>query len=139
MDLTGGCLCGRVRYRITAEPMAVSHCHCTFCRRAAGAPFMTWITLPADGFALTEGEPATYRSSPEVGRKFCGDCGTSLIYLSDAHPEEIDVAAASLDDPARVTPQDHLWSGSMLPWIELADGLPRLEAAHWQHGYPAKA
>ena len=46
--------------------------------------------------------------------------------------------AASLDDPARVTPQDHLMVGSRLPWIHMADGLPELEGGHWEHGYPAK-
>ncbi len=138
LTLEGGCLCGVVRYRITGEPMVVSHCHCNICRRASGAPFITWMTLLTSDFAYTAGPPAIFRSSAEVGRDFCGACGTTLAFHHDAHPEEIDVSAASLDDPAQVTPQDHMWSGSMVPWIKLDDGLPRLEAAHWQEGYPEK-
>jgi hypothetical protein len=67
---------------------------------------------------------------------FCGTCGTSLAYHNDAHLEEIDVSAATLDDPAQVTPQDHIWSSSMLPWVKMEDGLPRLEKTHWESGYP---
>lgn len=135
-ELTGGCLCGAVRYRITTEPLVVTHCHCTFCRRAAGAPFITWITVASDGFAWTEGAPAEYRSSAEALRGFCGACGTSLSYCGEGHKEEIDIAAASLDDPERVAPQDHIFVGSMLSWLEFDDGLPRLEGSHWEHGYP---
>ncbi len=135
-ELTGGCLCGAVRYRITAEPVVVTHCHCTFCRRAAGAPFITSITVASDGFAWTEEPPAKYRSSAEALRGFCGACGTTLSYRGVGHPEEIDIAAASLDDPERVAPQDHIWVGSMLSWLKFDDGLPRLEGSHWEHGYP---
>ena len=137
-ELTGGCLCGAVRYRITAEPLVVTHCHCTFCRRAAGAPFITWVTIASDGFAWTQGEPAEYASSAEARRGFCGTCGTTLGYRGIGHAEEIDIAAASLDDPERVTPQDHIWAGSMLSWLKFDDGLPRLEGSHWEHGYPGK-
>ncbi len=135
-ELTGGCLCGAVRYRITAEPMVVTHCHCTFCRRAAGAPFITWITIASDGFAWTEEPPTKYRSSAEALRGFCDVCGTTLSYRGVGHPEEIDITAASLDEPERVTPQDHIWTGTMLSWLKFDDGLPRLEGSHWEHGYP---
>ncbi len=137
-SLTGGCLCGAVRYAITAEPMVVSHCHCRDCRRATGAPFITWITLPSDGFAFTSGKVAEFSSSPAVRRGFCAVCGTTLSYRNIGHPEEVDVAAASLDDPARVEPQDHLMVASRLPWIHMADGLPELDGNHWEHGYPTK-
>jgi len=51
----------------------------------------------------------------------------------------MDIAAASLDDPASVQPDDHLWVGAMLPWFDFSnDGLAKLEQAHWQHGYPEK-
>ncbi|MDP6567586.1 MAG: GFA family protein [Alphaproteobacteria bacterium] len=138
MELTGGCLCGTVRYRISGEPLVVTHCHCATCRRASGAPFITWITLAAGDFAYSQGEAAGYRSSAEVERQFCATCGTSLAYLAVNHPEEIDISAGSLDEPERVSPQDHIWIGSKLPWINMDDGLPRLEGSHWQHGYPDK-
>ena len=64
MERTGGCLCGAVRYRVTAEPLHATHCHCSMCRRASGAAFLTFATFPASALTWTEGEPAVYRSSP---------------------------------------------------------------------------
>lgn len=136
--MIGGCFCGAVRYRLTAAPMVVSHCHCNDCRRASGAPFITWVTVPRDAFAYTAGTPRTYASSAGVGRDFCGVCGTTLAYHHDTHAEEIDISAGSLDDPAQVTPRDHVWAGSMLCWLRFDDGLPRLATSHWQEGYPEK-
>lgn len=138
VQLTGGGHCGTIRYAIDGEPMAVSHCHCTDCRRATGAPFITWITLPRAAYALTKGTPTVYTSTPTVERRFCGTCGATLSYSSTAHTEEVDISAATLDDPEAVSPDDHLWSGAMLSWIRMDDGLPRLDAAHWQHGYPKR-
>ncbi|MCP4328320.1 MAG: GFA family protein [Alphaproteobacteria bacterium] len=138
IKLTGGCMCGGVRFQITGTPMAVSHCHCADCRRSTGAPFMTWITAKSEDFAYSLGMPKEYASSATVRRAFCERCGTALAYRSEDHPEEVDVSAAALDDPQAVTPDDHLWIGSKLSWIELGDDLPRLEAAHWGHGYPKR-
>ncbi len=138
-ELTGGCLCGAVRYKVVAEPMCVSHCHCPSCRRAAGAPFITWMTLPGDGYAVTRGEAAVYHSSPGVNRRFCGTCGTTLSYDHDDRTDEIDVAAATLDDPEAVTPDDHIHVGHRLGWLKFDDGLPGLEGDHWDHGYPDRS
>ena len=79
----GGCLCGAVRFRITGTPLCVSHCHCTYCRRATGAAFITWMTLPSELFEITHGEPAFYRSTPKVRRGFCARCGSTLSYAHD--------------------------------------------------------
>ncbi len=138
VNLAGGCLCGAIRFRINGEPMAVSHCHCTYCRRATGAPFITWITLPAAAYTLSAGTPAFYHSTDTVRRGFCGACGTTLSYGSNDHADEVDVSAAALDDPEAVMPDDHLWVGSQLSWVRMDDGLPRLDGAHWQHGYPKR-
>lgn len=136
--LTGGCLCGAIRYTVTAKPWAVSHCHCADCRRATGAPFITWMTLPVDGFAWVQGKLGVHHSTEGVTRGFCTDCGTTLSYAGDDHADEIDISAASLDDAEAVTPDDHLWSGSALSWLHMADGLPRLKQGHWGVGYPHK-
>lgn len=134
----GGCFCGAVRYRFHVRPLAVSHCHCAMCRRATGAPFITWMTITPETFSWTKGAPAEYRSTSDVRRGFCPTCGTTLSYANVGHPEEIDISAATLDDPGSVTPDNHLWVGSKLPWISLEDGLPRLEQGHWGVGYPKR-
>ena len=136
--LTGGCLCESIRYRVSGPALCVSHCHCRWCRRAAGAAFMTWMTLPSADLVITDGNITEYESSPGVRRGFCSRCGTSLSYRHVDHADEIDLAAATLDDQTAVVPDDHIWVDSMVPWLAFADKLPRLAGDHWEHGYPKR-
>ena len=76
--LTGGCLCGEVRYRITAAPVEALYCHCRMCQRAHGAPVIAWLTVPLAAFEVSAGNPAAYRSSAKAFRHFCGACGPPL-------------------------------------------------------------
>ncbi len=124
-DLAGGCLCGGVRYRLDAAPLRISHCHCHMCRRAAGAPFVTWLTVARDALRFTVGSPRARRSSPHAVRTFCAECGTPVTFTADAHPESIDLTLGSLDDPEAVTPDEHIWTTSQLAWLRLDDDLPR--------------
>lgn len=121
----GGCLCGEVRYRFDAEPADIAYCHCRMCQRSAGAPAMVWFTIPTASLAWTLGRPVAYRSSEGAGRLFCGACGGQLAFKVLATPERIDLTAASLDDPAALRPEYHIWTSSRLPWFDTADSLPR--------------
>ena len=78
MDWTGGCLCGAVRYRATAEPLRAMICHCATCRRVSGSAFLSFVHFPKDSFTWVSGEPARYRSSTFAERGFCSDCGSTL-------------------------------------------------------------
>jgi len=137
--LEGGCFCGSIRFRITAQTSVVTHCHCSSCRRASGAAFIPWVTLPSAGFEITKGEQAVFHSSPGVNRGFCGTCGTTVSYCHDDFRDEIDIAAATLDDAEALTPDDHIWVTDRLSWLKVADGLPQLDGSHWDHGYPEKS
>ncbi len=77
-EVTGGCLCGAVRFRVTAKPLAAYYCHCTMCQRNGGGPFMAGATVPIEAFAFTKGEPKAYESSPGFVRLSCGECGSPL-------------------------------------------------------------
>jgi hypothetical protein len=121
----GRCLCGAVRYRASGPAYGITHCHCKTCRRASGAPFVTWAGFDADKFTFVTGQPASYASSTNVIRTFCGQCGTALTYQRVDLPSSIDVTLGSLDDLEALKPQDHTWTESQLSWISLADGLPR--------------
>ncbi len=122
MTLVGGCRCGQVRYRTAAAATNQTICHCADCRRSTGAPMVAWFTVPPTTLEIT-GQPRTHASSPGITRSFCPACGTSLTYQS--RPDEIDVTTASLDHPEAVPPRDHTMAAGQLPWVELADGLPR--------------
>lgn len=121
----GGCLCGAVRYRFTGAPHHVSHCHCTMCRRASGAPVVTWATVREDRLAFAAGELRWFQSSDHARRGFCARCGTPLFFSSTRFPGWIDVTAASLDQPERLTPTHHIYEPDRLAWLIMTDGLPR--------------
>ena len=125
LPLEGGCLCGGVRYRISAAPRDVDYCHCRMCQRSTGAPVVPWLTVPSAALAWIEGEPAVYRSSQKAERLFCPTCGTQLVFREPAAPDKLDVTLASLDDPAAVRPTHHIWTASRIAWFETADDLPR--------------
>lgn len=124
----GGCFCGAVRFRATQHVDAVSICHCEHCRRSSGAPFMAWVEVRLEDFVWTRGSAAAYHHVSDwptpITRRFCDRCGTSLTYEREGS-DRLDVSAASLDDPVGVTPNKHVFACRRLPWIELADDLPR--------------
>jgi hypothetical protein len=123
LPLAGGCLCGAIRYQISVEPRSADYCHCSMCRRAAGAPVVARLTVTMDSFAWTTGKPAVYRSSQEAERLFCPKCGTQLALRDEPH--YLDVTLASLDTPEAVRPSYHIWTESRIGWFDTADGLPR--------------
>jgi hypothetical protein len=132
--LKGGCLCGALRYETTAEPARQTACHCTICRRASGAPFVAWFSVPSASFRFVTGRPARFKSSEHGTRTFCAGCGTPLTFRSTRYPDEIDITTCSLDDPEAVPPRDHTFARSSLPWVRLADGLSAYPAARPDQG-----
>jgi len=125
--LSGGCLCGHLRYEITGPVSVVANCHCSMCRRAAGAPFVTWAVVARTGFRFTEGTPARYASSESCTRLFCPRCGTPVVFEDARRPDHVDVTTGSLDEPELVPPDRHIWTSAQLGWLHLGDGLPRFE------------
>jgi hypothetical protein len=123
LPLAGGCLCGAIRYQIAAEPRSADYCHCSMCRRAAGAPVVARLIVANGSFAWTRGQPAVYRSSATAERLFCPKCGSQLALRDE--PDYLDVTLASLDTPDAVRPSCHIWTASRIGWFEIADDLPR--------------
>jgi hypothetical protein len=120
----GGCHCGAVRYALFAKPEGSMICHCRTCRGVSGAPFVAWITAPADRFEIVRGHPKEYASSDNVLRQFCGRCGTQLTYARTDEDVSIDITTASLDDPNAFPPTHHSWLKHDLAWIKFGDELP---------------
>jgi hypothetical protein len=78
-------------------------------------------------FVLLSGEDAIvfYRSSPYVVRTFCRTCGSTLQWLRNDRPDELDIAVGTLDDDPGVRPSLHIFVVAKAPWFEITDGLPR--------------
>ena len=122
--LMGGCLCGAIRYEIRGASSKPALCHCTSCRRSTGAPAVGWTTIRGADFSITAGEPALYRSSENVERSFCPNCGTHLTYGHQGEHGWVDVTICSMDDPEQMAPRDHVWASHRLSWMEHLDELP---------------
>ena len=127
MSQFGGCRCGDIRFEVEGQPGFVAHCHCADCRAATSAAFSTYAGFGQRNFRLTRGQPRRYQSSVGVVRSFCGTCGTPLTFESVRWPEEVHILVGSFDRPQDFIPTGHVYVAEQLPWIHLADNLPRYD------------
>ena len=132
MALTGGCLCGAVRYTLTADPLFVGICHCTNCQKQSGAAFSVNVGLKAEAMALT-GELKTFVDHGDSGRKvlrrFCPECGSPVLTEAEAYPGIRIIKAGTLDDPGQVRPGRQIFCASKHPWMPILDGMPAFDRA----------
>ncbi len=103
VDLTGGCQCGAVRDRLSAQPTGENVCHCRMCQKASGGPFMVFAGVRPADLVWTRGTPNAFASSAVVERRFCGDCGTPLSYRVVGR-NRVSVTIGSLDRPSDTPP-----------------------------------
>ena len=124
---TGGCMCGAVRFETAGEPARTIHCHCEDCRRHTGAPVVTLPVFRVEQVTFSGRERSIYRSSAEVGRAFCAECGSSLTFEThlDAYGRLCAIHVSAFDDPESLTPTHHSFDDDRISWFEVADDLPR--------------
>jgi hypothetical protein len=126
MVYQGGCLCGQVRWRATAEPANVRVCHCRNCQRWAGAPFFARAVFLA-GDITREGETTRWPTSPRIDRLSCARCGAPMFAEPKDPPARLAVSLASLDEPNAIRPEAHIWTREKLDWLSIDDGLPQFD------------
>lgn len=127
-SLTGGCSCGAVRYRLKSAPMFVHCCHCDNCQKHTGTAFVINLlietsrvellsgTLTATEMPLNGGSPNTiYR---------CSECLVA-VWSEYSRPEVRFVRAGTLDDPAAVSPDVHIYTECKVPWVVLPASVPQ--------------
>jgi hypothetical protein len=127
MGLTGGCLCGTVRYELGSDPFDCGWCHCRTCQRNSGAPAMVFASVPVEDLVWTKGRSSvkSVASSSFGHREFCENCGTPLLMKVNHQPETVDFSVSTLDDPTAVRPGYHIFWASRIGWLEPGDDLPR--------------
>ena len=127
--LTGGCMCGAVRYELRSDPFDCGWCHCRTCQLTSGAPAMAFASVPHGDLVWTEGAEKlrTVPSSSFGHRSFCGECGTPFLMQVDHQPETVDFTVATLDEPEAIAPAFHIFWGSRIGWFNPGDDLPRHE------------
>jgi hypothetical protein len=121
--LTGGCLCGRVRYQARPEHRNGYYCHCRMCQLAFGNTRAAYINLRKDQVSWTAAAPSWYASSKIARRAFCGHCGTPLAF-EFLDSQFMDLSVGSLDDPSAVKPTEHFAIESRIAAWHADDGLP---------------
>jgi hypothetical protein len=135
LPVTGGCLCGAIRFAFDQPPSEGAFCHCSICRRSYGGLFGIFLRVPAAGFRLTRGEPKLYRSSPIAVRSFCDVCGSPIAFAYDGNAD-LWITLGALDHPEDwpMTPgatwgaTSHVQVDARVPWHAIDDGLPQMKS-----------
>jgi hypothetical protein len=131
-ELTGGCSCGVVRYRLTSAPMFVHCCHCKDCQRQTGSAFVLNALIEADRVELQSGAPEAVTMPTESGRPHdiyrCPKCRIAVWSTYGGRTQIRFVRVGTLDEPSALQPDVHIYTRSKLPWVKLSDGVPAFEA-----------
>lgn len=131
-SLNGGCACGAVRYRLDAAPMFVHCCHCRDCQRQTGSAFVLNALIEAERVALLSDDVAAVTMPTDSGRPHrvfrCRLCGTAMWSDYGGIGALRFVRVGTLDDPAALPPDVHIYVRSKLPWVALPAGVPAFEA-----------
>jgi len=130
--LASGCACGAVRYRLASAPMFVHCCHCRDCQRQTGSAFVLNALIETDRIAVLAGEPQPVAVPTDSGRPHrifrCPNCGTALWSEYGGIAALRFVRVGTLDEPAAVPPDVHIYTRSKLPWVRLPDAVPAFAA-----------
>ncbi len=130
-DIVGGCLCGAVRFRSTAPPLAARLCWCRDCQHFAGGSAMANVLFPSEAVTIA-GETTDYVSQAASGnrmhRRFCPTCGSPMFSQTEARPGLIIVRAGALDDPDIASPSAAIWVDSAPRWACIDPDLERFPA-----------
>ncbi len=129
--VTGGCLCGAIRYSVDAEPIAARHCWCRLCQYLGAGSGTVNAGFPSANFSLT-GTLTIHESIADSGntlrRGFCPTCGTPVTSAAVNRPHQIFVRIGTLDDPNLIAPQISIWTAEAPDWACIDPNIPGIEA-----------
>ncbi|MDP6873576.1 MAG: GFA family protein [Alphaproteobacteria bacterium] len=122
---TGGCLCGAVRYELTAEPITTMVCNCTICQKSSGSALSTIALVSREALEVT-GELKGYEYAGDSGNKleinFCPNCGAPVLLNIRRMPDIVSIKVGSFDDTSWFKPKLNIWTDSAQAWLpEMAD------------------
>lgn len=128
MKITGGCLCGAIRYTAEADPTSATVCHCTDCQRFTGSAFATLVRVDKDALTL-DGTMKTFSSIGGSGnsilRHFCPECGSSIAEEPGTRPGVVILNVGTFDAPSIAKPGREIFRDDALSWIHIEGDIPR--------------
>ena len=123
-QVSGGCYCGRVRYRASGVSRQVTECHCSQCRKQAGHRYASTGAKASDIEIEGAANVTWYRASPDAERGFCSTCGSHLFW-KPSNEDYISILAASIDEPTGLRMAKHIFVDDKSDYYEITDGLPQ--------------
>jgi len=125
---TGSCLCGQIKYKVSHIEARMGHCHCHMCQKFHGSAFATFGEAKVENFNWITGKELikSYFADNGTERKFCSNCGSSLIFVpSNDTCELIEFSLGTLDSDIDLKPDVHIFTESKACWFEITDKLPQ--------------
>jgi hypothetical protein len=126
----GGCLCGQVRYTLSARPRALNACHCTDCKKTTGSSHIEMLIADAEAFTHT-GETDSFIKTADSGRQMdihrCTICGTRIFHHNTVNKALVFLPAGTLDDPGWAIPTSHIWIERVSPDAVMRDDAAKIE------------
>jgi len=121
--LSGGCLCGSIRYTILQQPILAYTCNCRFCQKDTGTAYRSALAILNENVELIGKSFSVYTyKSVEHGRElyknFCPDCGTTISLKTERFPERQVIMIGTLDDPSQIELSTHMFAEEALDWVE---------------------
>jgi hypothetical protein len=126
--LTGGCLCGAVRFEVNEPPISASYCHCTRCQRRTGTAASAQARIVPGSLRIVSGEELVRAYEPEDGfpKEFCSACGSALWSRNPENPEALSVRMGAFDEDPGVRPSYRQYVAYAARWEPIPDdGLAR--------------
>lgn len=121
----GGCRCGGVRFSVSAEPNLSVYCHCVDCRKSTGSPLLAAVAFPKTAVTWEADKTLTRYRNGTATRLFCNRCGSPIAQLHESAADRVFFNTGIMDRPEDYPPTYHSFAGDQLPWLCLADDLPR--------------
>lgn len=128
-QISGSCLCGAINFSASLPSKWCAHCHCSLCRKAHGAGYVTWVGFEQDHVSFTRGEDhlTWYESTPGAQRGFCRQCGSSLFFRSKQWAGELHIALGCIDDAIDRQPQANVFFDKHVAWMPVDETLKQLD------------
>ena len=130
--ITGGCLCGAVRYTAEAEAASATVCHCHDCQKFTGSVFAALVMVPKEALTLS-GALKTFTgvggSGKPILRHFCPECGSSIAEEPGTRPGMVILTVGTFDDPSVATPAREIFRDDAVPWVQVQGDIPRFAKA----------
>jgi hypothetical protein len=128
LPITGGCMCGGVRFEVSDPLLRALYCHCKRCQRRTGSAFSVSALTAPGSLQVTQGRELIRSWSPGDGwiKSFCGECGSQVYTTHPENPELVSVRMGALDRDPGIRPSAHQFTDYAAPWEPIPDdGLPR--------------